>query len=85
MTDPNTLPTGHAWATVSDAWTAGYAAGLDAGRRQAEDELAAIQRAAVASVRAAAALPPRDVEADRRRAARSAAYWAERRGEGGAA
>lgn len=78
MTDPlelEPLMTGQQWNQYVDAWCHGWANGLREGERRKEAELAAIQRAAVASVRSAASLPPRDPEADRAAAERRAARW----------
>lgn len=53
----------------------GYLLGLERGREIEHDEVAAIQRAAVTSVRAAVTLPPRDRDADRAAAERREARW----------
>lgn len=58
-------------------WRYGYLEGIDRGRQLEHDEVAAAQRAAVASVRAAVTLPPRDAEADRAAAERRAARWSQ--------
>lgn len=58
-----------------DEYTFGMAEGINVGRAQVEAELAAIQRAAVASVRAAAAMPVRDPKADLAAAERRASRW----------
>lgn len=71
------LPTGEQWSALVDAWTHGWAAGVLEGERRKEAELAAIQRDAVASVRAAVTLPPRDAEADRAAAEKRAARWSQ--------
>jgi hypothetical protein len=66
----------------SAGWVAGYVSGVETGRQHERDEAAAIWREAAHIVKTAAECPPRDVEADERRAERSAAYWVARRGEG---
>lgn len=62
-------------------WTSGYVSGVHAGRQYERDEAAELWQTAARIVRTAAETPPRDVEADERRAARSRAWWVARRGE----
>lgn len=64
-----------AWHNYVDSWCNGWAAGIEEGRRREREELAAIQRAAVRSVRAAVTLPERDAAADHAAARRRAARW----------
>lgn len=71
------------WAIWNDGYIYGRADGIGAGREEMDGELGAIQRAGAAVVGAAIRVPERDHDADARRAAKSAAYWAARRGEGG--
>lgn len=67
-----------------DGWTFGRAEGILRGYELADAEAAA-RHAEAARVVLANLGVERDVEADRRRAEKSRAYWAARRGEGGAA
>lgn len=79
MTDPlefEPLPTGERWDAYVDAWCAGWAVGVEEGRRRAEAEAAAAHRAAVHVVHEMAKLPPRDPDADRAAAERREARWA---------
>ncbi len=64
-----------AWQVYLDGWTYGYAEGIEHGRRQAEDEMAALHRAGAAVVGAMVRLPVRDAEDDRAAARRREARW----------
>ncbi len=62
--------------TVWDAGhLCGYLAGHEAGEKWADDRAAALFRRAVRVVHALAAIPPRDAEADRARAAERDRPW----------
>jgi len=63
------------WETYLEGYMHGYAQGIDLGRRQMDDELATIQRAACEVVHRMADLPERDREADRQAAERREARW----------
>lgn len=87
MTTPNVLqewPPSR-WDDYLAGFREGFTQGISRGREIADAEAAARHRAAADVVLAMTRVPERDHEADRRRAAKSAAYWAERRGEKGAA
>jgi len=68
-----------------DDWLAGYVVGyrhgIAAGREHEREEVASLQRAAVATVRALSELPERDRAADEERAEVRRSWWARRRGE----
>lgn len=57
-------------------YRSGYTAGLDAGRKAADEELATLQREAVAVVRELAGIPPRDRAVDRAARERRDAHFA---------
>lgn len=88
MTEPvefEPLPTGEQWSAYIDAWTHGWAAGVEEGRRREAAELAAIQRAGHRVVQAMTEIPPRDPETDRARRARIDARFEAMQTRGGAA
>lgn len=63
------------WDDYMEGWTRGYAEGIEHGRRQAEEEMAALHRAGAAVVGAIVRLPVRDAEDDRAAARRREARW----------
>lgn len=63
------------WSVYMDGWTRGYAEGIEHGRRQAEEEIATLQREAVRVVRYLAEFPARDRDADLAAAEARAARW----------
>lgn len=69
------------WDDYLTGYGEGYRHGIARGRELERDEAAQLWQVAARIVRTAAESPPRDVQADERRAEGSAAYWAERRGE----
>lgn len=77
LTVDGQVMTARDWQVWHDGWTYGRTEGIEAGREEMEAELAAIQSAAVASVRAAVTLPPRDAAADRAAAEKRAARWSQ--------
>ena len=70
-----TLMPRRAWESYLDSYMRGYADGIDRGRREAEEELATIQRSAAEVVHRMADLPARDAQADQAAAVRRNARW----------
>ena len=72
---PNGLTPRKAWEAYLEAYMRGYADGIDRGRREAEEELASIQRTAAEVVHHMAELPVRDAQADQTAADRRSSRW----------
>lgn len=69
------------WDDYLTGYGEGYRHGIARGRELERDEAAQLWQVAARIVRTAAESPARDHSADERRAERSSAWWAERRGE----
>ena len=63
------------WETYLDGYGWGYAEGITEGRRQAEEDIANLQRSAAEVVHFLAGIPPRDRDADKAAAQRREARW----------
>ena len=70
-----TLMTRRDWEVYLHGYEFGFADGIGEGRRQAEEDIASLQRSAAKVVHSLARIPPQDRAADSARARRREARW----------